>query len=693
MEILVSRATTIGLAERAQRSCLFPFCLCSRPFLLELLLDMEDEYYAGAQSGPNDYCKRSAEPDNGLMFMLIPGGRAAVVSMQIPDEPQTSASPEISDTQETPNAIVVPLSPATSSSDASATVTGASGAPADTTAQLPPTTSSVDEPATNIYPTDQPTTSSILPEASTILAGASTDGAFASSSLEAATTSSLQSYPPTTVSSEDAVNLKPTVYAGIVLGTIAGVACVTALFAWWIRIRSHAKRRRLYGDADVPWASSENGDSGLEEATDMTQTRSNLEFIGPGGREDLAQVEAWEPRGDRDVGEPRRSESYPNSSEPFVHLAHEPYSCRAAPAIPGQHDSILPFIQPFQNGPYPRARPLPSHLQSVDSSSSRSIDDHSATSSLGPLRVANLLPGDQSAATSRATTALGMNNRAYSLGTDDLEDILRLERETPGSTSDQRSLSAYSWTGLNASEETNRGSELCERPAAAPEPEGWTTSLKSIFTVMASNLSIRGRSINKGEDTLTPIPSRRSIRASGSGDVSPVGHRAAYPQSITACTAMGADKNCGSLDSETSKPLARRKSIKSGQLRRDLLSRNTGWGERCPSQDTPSRASSVYSTASASVAVDCHLDDIMISRTLSRNGSLKLIHKRQGSKSEENLSVSRPPVITRVSSTGCSVASSQLADKEDAAQRALVDRRRRARRHDDWAEQGVSAAG
>ncbi|KAF8342436.1 hypothetical protein F5887DRAFT_357663 [Amanita rubescens] len=91
----------------------------------------------------------------------------------------------------------------------------------------------------------------------------------------------------------------------IVLGTIPGVACVTALFAWWVQIRSHAKRRHLYGDTDVPWASSENGDSGLEEARDMTQTRSNLEFIGPGGPEDLAQVEAWEPRACRSMKLPR----------------------------------------------------------------------------------------------------------------------------------------------------------------------------------------------------------------------------------------------------------------------------------------------------------------------------------------------------------------------------------------------------
>ena len=647
---------------------------------------MEDKCTTGAESGLNDYRKRyGGSDDHGLMFMLGPGGRAAVVAMQTSDEPQTFSSSQISGVRETPGAIIVPLSPAALSNDASATVTGASGAYTDTIAQLPPTTSSAEEPVTSTDSTDQSTESNILPEASTVLTGFSTNGAFASFSSEAVTASSLQSDLPTTVSSE-AVNGKPQVYTGIVLGTVAGVACITALFAWWVRIRSHAKRRRLYGDKDVPWALSENGDSGLEEARDMTQTRTNLESIGLGGREDLAEVEAWEPRGDRDVGEPRRSESYTHGSGPFMHLALEPHSCRAAPVIPGQHDSILSFIQPCQNGPYPGVRPLPSYLQSIDSSysGSGSVDDDSAASSLGALHVANLLPGDRSAATSRATTALGMNNHTYSSGTDDL-DLLKAEGR---STSDH---SAYRWA-RNIPNETNTTSEQYEQPDTAPDPEGWTSSLKSIFTVMASNLSIRGGSIVNREDILTPIPSRRSNRVGDlAEDVSPDGHRAVYPESITErnpCSAVGADRSRES--NETHKG---RKNTKSGQLRRDLLSRSAKWHEQRPSQGTPSRASSVYSNASAGFAVDYQSDDASLSTTLSRNGTLDRIYGRQGSKSEENLHVSRPPVISRVSSTGCSVVSSQLPDKEDAAQGALVDRRRRARRHEDWAAQEVSAGG
>ena len=636
---------------------------------------MEDKC-TGAESGPNDYRKRYAGSDDSLMFILGPSGRAAVVAMQTSDEPQTFAS-----SQETPGAIIVPLSPAAPSNDASATVAGASGAYTDTSAQLPPTTSSAEEPVTSTDPTDKSMESNILPGASTVPAGFSTDGAFASSSLEAATTSSLQSNLPTTVSSE-VVNVKPPVYAGIVLGTIAGVACITALFAWWVRIRSHAKRRRLYGDKDVPWALSENGDSGLEEARDMTQTRTNLESIGLGGREDLAEVEAWEPRGDRDVGEPRRSENYAHSSGPFMHLALEPHPCRAVPTIPGQHDSILSFIQPCQNGPYPGARPLPSYLQSIDSSYSGSVDDDSAASSLGALHVANLLPGDRSAATSRATTALGMNHHTYSSGTDDFDDLLKAEGR---STLDHP---AYSWT-RSVPKETP---EHYEQPDTTPEPEGWTSSLKSIFTVMASNLSIRGGSIENSEDILTPIPSRRSDRVGDlAEDVSPDGHTAVYSESITERNLCSAVDDVGSRESnETHKQLTGRKNTKSGQLRRDLLSRSAKWR---PSQDTPSRASSVYSNASAGFAVDYQFDDASLSTTPSRNGTLDRIYGRQGSKSEENLHVSRPPVISRVSSTGCSVASSQLPDKEDAAQGALVDRRRRARRHEDWAAQEVRAGG
>lgn len=631
--------------------------------------------------GANDYWKRSAESDNDLIFMLGPGGRAAVISMQTSDELQVPAS-QVSGAQATPSAIVVPLSPTTLPNDASATVTETSVARTDTISQLSPGTSPV---YTSFDSLNSALGSSIIAETPTLLASSSTDGPSEPSGGAAA---SLESIPPTTVSSE-AVNLKPPIYAGIVLGTIAGIACLTALIAWWIRIRSHAKRRHLYGDTDVPWAPSESADSGLEEARDMTQTRTNLESIGLAGREDLAQVEAWEPRGDRDVGEPRRSEcnsnSSSNSSRPFVSLTNDPYSYRAGSATPGQHDSFLQFIRPLQNGPYPGARPLPSHLRSMDSGSSGSIDDHSAAPSLGPLRVANLLPGDRSAATSRAATALGMNSQTYSIRTEDLDDLLSAEAETCGSTLDQRSQSAYSWMDPGILREAYTDSEQRDRPVTAPESDRWTTSLKSIFAAVASNLSVRGRSIRKREDTLTPIPRKRSTRRSISDlvDVSLNGHNTVFPESITNSDAHSVAESDGNKEFKETRepqvPLTDQKYTNSGQLRRDLLSRSLRHDQGCPSQATPSRASSVYSTSSTAPSANCQYDEM-----------LTTLPGESTRRDEKIASTSRPRVTTRVSSTGCSVASSQLTDKEETAQRALIDRRRRARRHGELSEWDIS---
>ncbi|KAF8626679.1 hypothetical protein AX15_004766 [Amanita polypyramis BW_CC] len=553
---------------------------------------MEDNCNGVENSSYYYYQKRLAESDNGLVFIVGPGGRAAVVSMQIPDEPQAPAPQEISGPQEASSAIIVPLSPATLINDASAAVAEASGTRTDTMSQSPLTVSSFYAPTTTL---DSSTAEDSVPlGTSTVFASISTDGAIAPSG--AATESSLKTSFPTTISSE-AISLKPPIYVGIAVGTIAGIACLTALIAWWIRIRSHVKRRRLYGDTDVPWALSESADSGLEEARNMTQTRSNLESVGLGGPEDLAHAGAWEPRGDRDVGEPRRSESYPNSSANssghFAPFVHDPYPCRAAPAILGQHDTFLPSIQPFQNARYPNARPLPSYLRSVDSSHSGSVDDHTAGSSLGPLRVANLLPGDQSVATSRAATALGMNSHAY------IEDLDDLMREADRSRPDQG----------------RRGSE------------GWTGPLKSIFRVMASV----GKQQDDDDDGLTEMPHRRSAR---NGD--------------------GTER---SRSTNLQDP---------GTTSRDAAL---------------SRASSAYSASSAAV-------------TLSRTPSTSpLSFSRQGTpKSGDFFSIARPPAVARVSSTGCSVASSQLSNNEEAARRALIDRRRRARRQDEWSEREASGS-
>ena len=88
----------------------------------------------------------------------------------------------------------------------------------------------------------------------------------------------------------------------------------------------------------------------------------------------------WQPHGDRDVGEPRRSTSHLLSSS------------RLTASSPGQRELQLPAlaaVSPFTHGPYPTVRPLPLELRLSDTSVPGLMQDVG-----GSLHVANLVAGD-----------------------------------------------------------------------------------------------------------------------------------------------------------------------------------------------------------------------------------------------------------------------------------------------------------
>jgi hypothetical protein len=88
----------------------------------------------------------------------------------------------------------------------------------------------------------------------------------------------------------------------------------------------------------------------------------------------------WQPHGDRDVGEPRRSTSHLLSSS------------RETLTSTGQRELQLPAlaaVSPFTHGPYPTVRPLPLELRLSDTSVPGLMQDVG-----GSLRVANLVAGD-----------------------------------------------------------------------------------------------------------------------------------------------------------------------------------------------------------------------------------------------------------------------------------------------------------
>jgi hypothetical protein len=86
----------------------------------------------------------------------------------------------------------------------------------------------------------------------------------------------------------------------------------------------------------------------------------------------------WQPHGDRDVGEPRRSSSHllPTSRETSTGLRELQLPAMVA-------------MSPFSHGPYPTVRPLPLELRLSDTSVPGLMQDVG-----GSLRVANLVAGD-----------------------------------------------------------------------------------------------------------------------------------------------------------------------------------------------------------------------------------------------------------------------------------------------------------
>ena len=156
----------------------------------------------------------------------------------------------------------------------------------------------------------------------------------------------------------------PPFYIGIVLGTVAAIACLCALIAWLIRLRSHARRRRAAKSLNLPWAKSVDSVTWNLESGHGSGSHTDLAAISAmnlGSREDLAHVQAWFPRGDRDVGEPRRAESCMQGSTYSLQNHPIPEHCLFS------DDSVRAFASSEGYStvsllPHHNLRQLPSHL-------------------------------------------------------------------------------------------------------------------------------------------------------------------------------------------------------------------------------------------------------------------------------------------------------------------------------------------
>ncbi|KAJ4467001.1 hypothetical protein J3R30DRAFT_2082549 [Lentinula aciculospora] len=222
---------------------------------------------------------------------------------------------------------------------------------------------SVSAPTTSVStPTTSVATTTFLAvptsEASTSADSAST---VSSSSSTTALPTSLAATATSSVTNTSATK-EPTLYIGIVLGTIIVIACFAAFIAWWFRLRTHSRRRKK--SVAVPWAS--RPESSLSSFVD-TDSLEKGESLNPSRR-------TWEPRGDRDAGEPRRTKSYlqdinppvkrrslPILSTPSPPPATYPFYGHTPPQYPAPYPSSLLSTSPMSAGPLKEsvAYPLP----------------------------------------------------------------------------------------------------------------------------------------------------------------------------------------------------------------------------------------------------------------------------------------------------------------------------------------------
>ena len=346
-------------------------------------------------------------------------------------------------------------------------------------------------------------TSYTFSASSAIFTATSTNSSTSSSSTSSKQAPSETFFAPPINTNTSNLNVhEPPFYVGVVLGTIAGIALLAALVAWLIRYK--AKRRRA-ARTIVPWARSDDADGGRLEAGHGDVDRLAVGAIHLGSREDLAHVQAWSPRGDRDVGEPRRSESYLNGSTYSLHNH----------SIPGHtlfSDESLGAISAFEgnDGSGLRSsrtlRQLPSYLmdESFAARARREEDALRYAQYYGrpmPERTVNArFPNSLGGS---PPPCLGQEGHYWDQGSPRRPMVERLRNLGKPSEPPLEDIGPLPTPGAPPRD----GKDEVE-----PWASTFKTSLVNAFNSVAANLS-RAPHIELGDDNLTPLP-RRATRKS-----------------------------------------------------------------------------------------------------------------------------------------------------------------------------------
>ncbi|KAG7089773.1 hypothetical protein E1B28_011426 [Marasmius oreades] len=175
-----------------------------------------------------------------------------------------------------------------------------------------------------------------------------------------------------TASSATSITHSPALYIGILLGTIVLIASTATVIAWWIRIRQRKSRRLKDLQIRVPWARSSTVSSCFFETVHPVEGHLSNNDLEKGENEDAMTLRHGESEklklhlelmGDRDVGMPKRTQSYMEESVSPVKRRKLPVlSVPSPPPIPSLRTAgVSSSLTLSPNGPLPEsvAYPLP----------------------------------------------------------------------------------------------------------------------------------------------------------------------------------------------------------------------------------------------------------------------------------------------------------------------------------------------
>lgn len=362
---------------------------------------------------------------------------------------------------------------------------------------------------------DFPTESFTSAPSSTVSIATDPSSSIVSSSATNDTTSAVNTVTASPISVKPA-NLSAhnsSLYIGIVLGTLAFLACLCALIAWFIRLRNHFRRKRAARSLKVPWAKSDDGGTwGLESGhgPDSDVDRAAISAMNLGSREDLANVQTWSPRGDRDVGEPRRAESYISGSTYSLQNHPIPEHCLF------NDDSVRAFVssEGYSTAsllPHHNLRQLPSHLIDQELVARVSRERASLHSNMDSLSRTNPDCG-----TPRET----MNKpRFLSLKGNGLNVPWHLNSESSRRSMVERLRNhgkppaEPAWERVSPRQNSG-DSEMINKNVEADWSTSFKSSLVNAFNAVAANLSLAAGAPRMNDDGFTSAPSKRTVRKS-----------------------------------------------------------------------------------------------------------------------------------------------------------------------------------